>query len=890
MADEDDYYQDYEDDDDDDQGQKYTKKKRHRKDKAKEREKEKLQLREDEIQDIFIFGYECKLFRDDEVAKNVNSSSSTFLIPWQGDSSLIIDRFDVRNLLFDRKKFQKQATIIKMKKEDLELEALCDEERYKDINGPNILLMTPEERETYREEVLKFERKLRNKGGDDQEFAPTYDEDEPSPPRHMARGEWPKRSDFLQRSRSRSRDRKRGRSRSRSPRSKRSRSRSRSKNRSRSWSRDRRSRSRGHDRDSKRRKSRSRSRSRDRRSKSRSRSKSPEDRKEQIPSPQKQNAQKSAETEPFVPKFQVPGHMTLPKTMKHAEIIEKTALFLNRGDKQMEIVLRTKQSKNPLFDFLNTSDVLHPYYKHLRFLISTGLFAYSVEEDESDDDDDIEKPPPDEIKVVEKTAEYVARHGESLGDKVQAKKDDPKFEFLNPESEYHPFYQKFLNKWKRKLNPAKKEEEQVQQEKPKEPPEIKEPSSIIHDSDFQEFLQNVESMVDQIPLDLLQGADSDENPSQKVDDEEIKAERRKRASEFLQKIKQTAKSTNENYLTPSSLPQSPNSLLNSPKLENLKPASKINLEAVIAAATAAAAIVAAKVAASASTSNSASPSTASGSLSTSTSVQSTLLSTISSTTPSTSTTTNILSTTTSSLTSNTQTTVSKPEAEVVMEPGEIDPVVFEQEKEKATTKAIIAEILASKPKKSKSSGKHRDRSKSPKKSKKKSDRHDSSPSSSSSSSSSSSESSSESGSESGSDSENEKKRKRRKQKSPHKKHSKSSKERSSRHKSSKSKSKRSRSRSSERSGDKEKDRNKDKGKDKDKGREREKKSDKEKKQEKDNRKENGKEKDKEKERHQEKEKLSEDKEREKSPFALNTASGTSKDFASKVRQMLSKTY
>ena len=40
----------------------------------------------------------------------------------------------------------------------------------------------------------------------------------------------------------------------------------------------------------------------------------------------------------------------------------------------MEIVLKAKQSKNPLFNFLNYGDKLNPYYKELMGLIKTGRY------------------------------------------------------------------------------------------------------------------------------------------------------------------------------------------------------------------------------------------------------------------------------------------------------------------------------------------------------------------------------------------------------------------------------------------------------------------------------------------------------------------------------------
>ena len=49
--------------------------------------------RDDEEEDLLVFGYACKLYRDD--AKALMEDSGQLLIPWMGDHSLMVDRYSI---------------------------------------------------------------------------------------------------------------------------------------------------------------------------------------------------------------------------------------------------------------------------------------------------------------------------------------------------------------------------------------------------------------------------------------------------------------------------------------------------------------------------------------------------------------------------------------------------------------------------------------------------------------------------------------------------------------------------------------------------------------------------------------------------------------------------
>nr|CAG8476048.1 14335_t:CDS:2 [Entrophospora candida]CAG8555764.1 2267_t:CDS:2 [Entrophospora candida] len=341
--------------------------------------------------DLLVFGYEAKLFRDDDMSQKVNNGD--LLIPWRGEieNKILLDRYDVRNLLDDRDQFKKVTYTLSRKSEEIQQEKLCEEERWADLDSEaeDLYEMSEEERDIYTEEKRK--RKKTKEENKEYEYR-------------------------------------------------------------------------------------------------------------------------------YIPKFTVPQGMLTPSSKRIDEIIERTAKFLNdSSDPQMEIVIQAKQANNPSFSFLNKDDSLYPYYKHIRLLLQTGLFAYGNNklmgkkldkenvpsevsakdinenkkideraqyEESSTAQEQISStssvgsniitnnttntnsttttlthntqkqsrptiqpfgpvivPPPDLKVIIDKMAIYVAKNGQSLEAKVREKHiDDSRFSFLLPWNEFHPYY------------------------------------------------------------------------------------------------------------------------------------------------------------------------------------------------------------------------------------------------------------------------------------------------------------------------------------------------------------------------------------------------------------------------------------------------------------------
>lgn len=93
------------------------------------------------------------------------------------------------------------------------------------------------------------------------------------------------------------------------------------------------------------------------------------------------------DTTPFTPsvKLDLPVDMEIPPTLKLNQIIEKTAKFISSQGPQMEILIKTKQSANPQFNFLNHNGQYNSYYKHILVMIKNGTYPWDDTADKSEE-------------------------------------------------------------------------------------------------------------------------------------------------------------------------------------------------------------------------------------------------------------------------------------------------------------------------------------------------------------------------------------------------------------------------------------------------------------------------------------------------------------------------
>jgi len=360
-----------------------------------------------DLSSLLVFGYACKLFRDDD--KAVSLESGDHLIPWMGDSSLKIDRYDGRGHLYNLSQYESKAGT-KDNLGDLEKheEELCEEERWRSLHIDDSEALIKEEEEQKRSKNFA-------------QFQFNYD-DTNTEPAGATFG--------------------------------------------------------------------------------------PEN---------TTNPEESDDSEPYVPaaELDLPSDVIPPPTVKLFSVIEKTALLIAAQGPQMEILLKAKQSGNPVFEFLSMDHPLHKFYKHLVMLVKTRQYkkkapplpspppvslvpqysdiapnlapkVVSIPYKRSEDcsysqlisklqkyaptpapppppsitpqPPNTEKAPtppppppaglppgpivipPTELQtIIDKMASYVARNGRSFEEVVRTK-DENRFRFLSPDDKHHNYY------------------------------------------------------------------------------------------------------------------------------------------------------------------------------------------------------------------------------------------------------------------------------------------------------------------------------------------------------------------------------------------------------------------------------------------------------------------
>lgn len=87
----------------------------------------------DNFADLLVFGYSCKVFRDDDKARFIDQGRH--LIPWMGDNQLKIDRYDARGALHDLSQYEPPLggygnRLDSLSPAEQRAEQLCEEERY----------------------------------------------------------------------------------------------------------------------------------------------------------------------------------------------------------------------------------------------------------------------------------------------------------------------------------------------------------------------------------------------------------------------------------------------------------------------------------------------------------------------------------------------------------------------------------------------------------------------------------------------------------------------------------------------------------------------------------------------------------------------------------------
>ncbi|GJJ70987.1 hypothetical protein EMPS_03337 [Entomortierella parvispora] len=160
--------------------------------------------------------------------------------------------------------------------------------------------------------------------------------------------------------------------------------------------------------------------------------------------------------------FEVPEGMVVPDSQKVLALIERTAKFVNNSSEPtMEIILQAKQATNPNFAFMSRRHPLFQFYKHVRWLMQTGLYETEEEFKQREEDEakadkeaaeqralkasrdyrDKEYPHADIEEIIDATIKFLlSSEHTALFEKALNESDDLRFGFLRRSHAWHQHY------------------------------------------------------------------------------------------------------------------------------------------------------------------------------------------------------------------------------------------------------------------------------------------------------------------------------------------------------------------------------------------------------------------------------------------------------------------
>jgi Surp module len=157
------------------------------------------------------------------------------------------------------------------------------------------------------------------------------------------------------------------------------------------------------------------------------------------------------------------------------EIVEKTATYVSRNNKDFEERIRENERANPKFAFLNPIDPFYRYYDwRLKELQAGGSkaatpFATRIFTPQAiKKDSGLPEPPPfqfsgklppitaQDLDILRLTALFVARHGNAFQRSIADRESrNYQFDFLRANHSLYPYFQQMVSEYNRVLLPPK---------------------------------------------------------------------------------------------------------------------------------------------------------------------------------------------------------------------------------------------------------------------------------------------------------------------------------------------------------------------------------------------------------------------------------------------------